>query len=133
MSVVNPVVLPPFSPALRLNHLDLQVSDVQAHVAFFERFGLVLRTNRTSPALAIMGDEAGFVLVLQRRKHPDERYPEGFHVGFLVDDVGTVQTLHARLADGGLSLSPVETNNRGTMTYCRAPDGWSVEVSCRKP
>lgn len=135
MHTVSPVISssPAVSagPSLRLNHLDLQVSDVQAHVVFFERFGLVLQTSRTSPAIAILGDDAGFVLVLQRQKDPTQRYPDGFHVGFLVDDVATVHTLHALLTEGGLHPTPVETNGRGTMTYCRAPDGWAVEVSCR--
>src|SRR3954451_621599 len=76
---------------MKLNHLDLQVSDVQRTVDFFEKyFDLELRSSRTSPALAILSDRHGFVLVLQRRKHDAETYPEGFHVGFLVDDVETV-------------------------------------------
>lgn len=115
---------------MRLNHLDLQARDVQLAVTYFERFGLELQTSRTSPAIAIMTDGEGFTLVLQRHDAP--ACPEGFHLGFLVGDVDTVHRMHTQLRDAGIAVSDVDTNNRGTMIYSRAPDGYSVEVSCRR-
>jgi catechol 2,3-dioxygenase-like lactoylglutathione lyase family enzyme len=113
-----------------LNHLDLQVHDVQATALFFERyFGFTLQTNRTSPAIAVLGGDGGFVLVLQRRKD-ESPYPEGFHLGFLLGDVASVLAFHARAVADGLPVSGVDTNSRGTMVYCRH-DGVVVEVSCR--
>jgi catechol 2,3-dioxygenase-like lactoylglutathione lyase family enzyme len=118
---------------VKLNHLDLQVSDVQRSVMFFESvFDMQLQSSRTSPALAIMSDGEGFTLVLQRRKHDDERYPEGFHLGFLVDDVDLVHRMRERAVAAGVECSDVIKNNRGTLLYCRAPDGYSVEVSCHR-
>lgn len=117
---------------MRLNHLDLQVSDVQKTVAFFTTiFGLELQSNPRSPEIAILGDGEGFVLVLQRRD--PVVYPEGFHLGFLVDDVAIVHALHTRARAAGLEISDIDTNNRGTMTHCRAPDGYVVEVACHRP
>lgn len=114
---------------MRINHLDLQVTDVHASVDFFEKFfGLELQSSRNSPALAILGDGHGFVLVLQRRDAVV--YPPGFHIGFLVDDIETVHAHHARARAAGLRISDVEVNGRGTLTYCVAPDGYYVEVSC---
>lgn len=116
---------------MKLNHLDLQVSDVQRSVEFFERgFGLQLTSSRSSPAIAILTDGQGFVLVLQRCAAP--RYPEGFHLGFLVDDVETVTGFHARAREAGLVVSDLIHNGRGTLVYCQAPDGYTVEVSCRR-
>ena len=116
---------------MKLNHLDLQVSDVRQTVAFFENvFDLQLTSNRSSPAIAILSDGAGFVLVLQRQEKPS--YPEGFHLGFLVDDVDIVHRMCSRSKAAGLEVSEIITNNRGTMIYCRMPDGYSVEVSCRR-
>lgn len=114
---------------MRINHLDLQVTDVQASVAFFAHFGLELQSSPRSPALAILGDGHGFVLVLQRRDAVT--YPEGFHLGFLVDDIAAVHAHHQRARAAGLGISEVQVNNRGTLTYCVAPDGYLVEVSCR--
>ena len=118
---------------MNINHLDLQVSDVPGHGAFFERlFGLECQTSRTSPAIAILKDPGGFLLVLQRKKRPDEAYPEGFHLGFLVGDVGIVESIQKRAQAEGIEVSDIIRNSRGVMIYCRAPDGFSVEVSVRK-
>ena len=118
---------------MQLNHLDLQVTDVQAHVVFFETFfGLELMTSRNSPALAILNDDAGFTLVLQKQKDPAQTYPDGFHLGFLVGDIAIVERAHAMLVEHGVHVSNIDTNNRGTMIYCHTPDAIVVEVSCRK-
>ena len=54
---------------MKLNHLDLQVNDVQQTVTFFEdAFGFQLQSNRRSSSIAILSDGDGFVLVLQRKK-----------------------------------------------------------------
>lgn len=117
---------------MKLNHLDLQVHDVPATIAWFQRwFGLTLRTNPDSQAIAILADGHGFVLVLQRAKQ-GERYPEGFHLGFLLDDVDSVLALQARAKEGGADVSDVVVNARGTQVYFTAPEGYYVEVSCQR-
>jgi len=117
---------------MKLNHLDLQVQDVPRTTRFFERyFGLRLQSSASSAALAILTDQSGFVLVLQRSK-ATERYPEGFHVGFLLDDETSVRALHARALADGAVVSDVIINGRGTMIYLTAPEGYYVEVSCQK-
>lgn len=117
---------------MQLNHLDLQVTDVQATVLAFEQhFGLTLQSSRTSPAIAILSDGQGFTLVLQRKKNAAEAYPEGFHLGFLVSDVATVVARHGALVAAGADVSDIRRNNRGTQIYCRLGDGIVVEVSCR--
>ena len=117
---------------MQLNHLDLQVADVQHTVAVFEElFGLRLESSPTSSAIAILSDGAGFTLVLQRKKRPEERYPSDFHIGFLVDSIDIVYAVHARAATLHLEAGDVVRNNRGTMVYIAMPDGYLVEVSCR--
>ena len=59
---------------MQLNHIDLQVPDVQEAAAFFERwFGFELTSNRDSPAIAILRGEGDFTLVLQRRSSSSVR------------------------------------------------------------
>lgn len=119
---------------MKLNHLDLQVADVQRSVVFFEQaFDLILQSSRTSPALAILTDGAGFTLVLQRRKSATDVYPEGFHLGFLLDDPEDVRRFHARVCVLGVEASDVIENNRGVLVYCRTEDGILVEVSWHRP
>jgi hypothetical protein len=113
---------------MNLNHLDLQTTDVQALAAFFvEHFELVRRSNDRSPAIAILGDQAGFTLVLQRHAAPS--YPDGFHIGFIHAGVAPVREHHASLASAGLAPSAIEVDNRGTRFYVRAPGELLVEVS----
>jgi catechol 2,3-dioxygenase-like lactoylglutathione lyase family enzyme len=119
---------------VNLNHLDLQVADVQRSVDLFERLlGLRLQSSRTSPAIAILSDGAGFTLVLQRRKD-DAPYPDGFHFGFLVDDPATVRAFQAAArAWDSLEVSEVLENGRGVLTYARTWDGLLFEVSWQRP
>jgi catechol 2,3-dioxygenase-like lactoylglutathione lyase family enzyme len=117
---------------MKLNHLDLQVRDVPASVAYFERFfGLTMRT-KPSPALAVLADGHGFVLVLQRAAPGEDRYPEGFHLGFLLEDADSVRALHARAKEGGAEVSDIIVNGRGTMIYVTAAEGYRIEVSCQR-
>ena len=116
---------------MKLNHLDLQVADVPTATAFLvDHFDLRALTRPDSPAIAILTDGEGFTLVLQRRREGD-RFPEGFHIGFLVDDPAEVAARRARLAAAGLDVSEVQRNARGTMCYCRGPSELLVEISCR--
>lgn len=117
---------------MKLNHVDLQVHDVQAAAALFTAlFDFTLVSNPSSPAIAILHGEGETTLVLQQRKD-DAPWPEGFHIGFIVDDVELVHRFHARASrHEGLTSSPVQTNGRGTMTYCRF-QGLLIEVSVRK-
>ena len=114
---------------MKLNHLDLQVADVQALAAFLAlHFGLVRLSNDRSPAIAILHDGAGFTLVIQRSTD-DRPYPEGFHIGFIHESAEEVRAHHARLAHAGLALGPIDVNARGTRFYLTAPGEILVEVS----
>jgi hypothetical protein len=113
---------------MKLNHLDLQSTDVQALAAFFvDHFDLTRHSNDRSPAIAILGDEAGFTLVIQRDEAPV--YPEFFHLGFIHETVAIVRAHRERLLSGGLGPSELSTDNRGTRFYLRAPGELLVEVS----
>ena len=119
---------------MKLNHLDLQVSDVQRSVELFEQLlGLHLQSSRTSPAIAILTDGEGFTLVLQRRKNETDTYPEGFHFGFLVADAETVRRFQAGAKARGLvDVSDVIENGRGVLVYLRTWDGLLIEVSWQR-
>jgi catechol 2,3-dioxygenase-like lactoylglutathione lyase family enzyme len=119
---------------MKLNHLDLQVADVPRAVTFFEdAFGFQVQSNRRSSAIAFLDDGGGFVLVLQRKKSDTDRYPDGFHFGFLVDDVESVHSFHARARALGLETSDIIENGRGTQVYCSGPDGLLAEVGYCPP
>lgn len=119
---------------MKLNHIDLQVNDVQETALFFERyFGFKLLTSRTATAVAVLHDEDGFSLVLQKLKNPTATYPEGFHIGFVQDDVMQVEAMFKKLKSAGTDVGEsLIVNNRGTMFYFKLPSGILVEVSANK-
>lgn len=120
--------------SVRINHLDLQVSDVVTTAALLEDvLGLRIVSNRGSSAIAILEDGLGFTLVLQRRKREDDRYPEGFHFGCLVPDESIVVDFQARARERGLDVSDVQRNGRGVLCYARIGDGILLEVSWHRP
>jgi catechol 2,3-dioxygenase-like lactoylglutathione lyase family enzyme len=103
---------------------------VAANVAFLERyFELQRHAQKVSPALTILTDGQGFVLVLQRRDDAAQAYPDGFHIGFLLDSPESVRALWQRARADGADVSDVIENGRGTMIYFTAPDGYRVEAS----
>ena len=113
---------------MKLNHLDLQSADVPALVTFLvTHFELVPRTRLDSPRIAILDDGAGFTLVIQHHAAP--AYPDGFHIGFILDDPDEVRTRRDALAASGVAIGPVEVDGRGTRCYLHAPGRLLVEIS----
>ncbi len=113
---------------MKLNHLDLQTTDVQALATFFvTHFDLERRSNDRSPKIALLGDDAGFSLVIQHCDAPV--YPPDFHLGFTHATPAPVLAHHARLQAAGLAVGAVDVNGRGTRFYVRAPGGILIEVS----
>lgn len=112
---------------MKLNHLDLQVSDVPALARFLvAHFDFDALTRLDSPKLAVLSDGAGFTLVLQHQATTDFG-----HIGFLVDDPAEVHARHARLFGAGVDVSAVSTDARGTRCYLRA-HGVLIEVGCNR-
>ena len=118
---------------MKLNHLDLQVSDVQTTAHFFERFfAFKMLTSSTLKSIAVLEGEGGFSLVLQKLKNPQAIYPEGFHIGFVLENVERVHALFHELKDQDIEVGDaVIVNNRGTMFYFKIPGGILTEVSAK--
>lgn len=120
---------------MRLNHINLCTNDVTALSDFFARFfGFELIAMRGKDAFAIQRGSDGFALNLMRSgKGGPVEYPDGFHIGFLVDTADEVFAKHRELQDGGLEPCELQKLTRGgtptTILYCEAPGGVLVEVS----
>lgn len=88
---------------MKLNHLNLTVSDVAGSHAFLEKyFGLTsLGLNRNMGSLT---DQGGLVLSLMGLKvsgGSEVRYPATFHIGFMQASEAQVDEINRRLkADG---------------------------------
>lgn len=115
---------------MRLNHIDLQVSDVSAARHFFEtHFGLRCTFQRREE-LAILEDDAGLVLgVSNLLNSPPPLYPPDFHIGFILSSEAEVRLVYDRLAGGGVEVkTPVSRGGPNVYFMCVGPDGLGIEV-----
>lgn len=115
---------------MKLNHLNLTVSDVPATHRFLEKyFGLRgFQGMEPREAMSFMSDDDGMLLALFRSNGTELKYPAGFHVGFIQDTEEQVNQINQRLRDDGYQV-PKPARLHGSWTfYFQAPGGFLVEV-----
>ena len=117
---------------MRLNHLNLTVSDVQeAHAFLRKHFGL--RDMGGNNNIAFLTDDNGLVLTLTSMKLGGEtevKYPATFHIGFIQDGEERVNALNRRLKEDGFDVPPPSRQHGSWTFYFQAPGGFTVEVLC---
>jgi len=116
---------------MKLNHLNLTVSNVLETHRFFEKyFGLKeFGSLAPSEAMSFLADDNGMVLALMRPTGGAEvKYPPGFHVGFVQDSPERVNQINDRLrADGYQVPKPARLHGSWTF-YFKSPGGFTIEV-----
>lgn len=115
---------------MRLNHLDLTVPNVAECRAFFEKyFGLRCVVARENDRLVVMTDDAGFALTLNNLySFKQLEYPQGFHIGFMLNSRESVDEIFQRLKSDGFEVeSPREFHGAWTFFF-RAPGGFRIEI-----
>ena len=115
---------------MKLNHVDLHVSSVDAARLFFERFFGLRCACRRRGEIAILEDEAGFQLgVSNLRGLPPPAYPPDFHVGFVLDRAGEVREIHDRLIAARIGMKfELQEAGPALAFQCVGPDAIPVEV-----
>ena len=112
---------------MRLNHLNLTVTDVLVARDFLERY-FGLRNMGGNAGMAFLSDDDGFVLTLMKAgKATEVAYPGNFHVGFFVESDEIVDEVNCRLKDDGFDVAPPEQHHAYTF-YVEAPGGFTVEL-----
>jgi catechol 2,3-dioxygenase-like lactoylglutathione lyase family enzyme len=115
---------------VKLNHVDLQVSDVDVAREFFEKvFGLRCTYQRATQ-IALLEDDAGFSLgVSNLRGSPPSVYPPDFHVGFVLERTSDVRDLYATVKAAGVTIKFDLAEARPNLAFqCVGPDSIAVEV-----
>ena len=119
---------------MKLNHLNLTVSDISGAQTFLETyFGL---ESPFGPAqdgpvgsVAILKDDNGLLLSLMNpQQQGDVSYPGLFHIGFVQDRRADVDALYQRLSEAGFNLKPTHVFHGSYTFYVKAPGGFAVEV-----
>jgi catechol 2,3-dioxygenase-like lactoylglutathione lyase family enzyme len=120
--------------SVRLNHLNLQVSDVDAARKFFETFFNLNCTYQRHNQIAFFGDVTGFEFAVSNlfNSRPPA-YPSDFHVGFVLESTADVRDLYNRLKAAGVAMK-LDLGIQGPMLVfqCEGPDAIPIEVRAPK-
>ncbi|TVX93526.1 VOC family protein [Paenibacillus agilis] len=112
---------------MKINHLNLTVTDVKAARAFLEKYFNLKTEGTRGNGFAVLSDKDGFVLTLM--KGAQVNYPSTFHVGFIQDSEERVNEINQRLKEDGFEVEPPQRWHAWTF-YVTAPGGFTVEVLC---
>ena len=113
---------------MKLNHLNLTVTDVRAASEFLERY-FGLRNMGGNAGMSFLTDddaEWGFVLTLTKAREAE--YPGNFHIGFFVATTEAVDAVHCRLKHDGFDVPAPAESGHGYGFYVKAPGGFTVEL-----
>ena len=116
---------------MKLNHLNLTVTDTQAASKFLEKyFGMrSMGGNASMRFLTDEEDDWGFVLTLTKAgKNTEVKYPGIFHIGFFVESKDAVNETYRRLKEDGYDVPAPKKNNHAYGFYVKAPGGFTVEL-----
>ena len=117
---------------MKLNHLNLSVTDVPAaHKFLAHYFGL--RDGGGNNNIAFLYDDNGLVLSLTSMKVGGEtevRYPTTFHIGFIQESNERVDEINRRLKEDGYDVPPPSSQHGSWTFYFEAPGGFVIEVLC---
>ena len=114
---------------MKLNHINLGVTDVAATVSLFQDyFGLRLADHMPqNNFMAFTNDENDALISVF--KVSDVVYPKIFHIGFLQDTVQQVNDIHANLKAGGFDPGEPKEEHGRFVFYLNSPGGFVIEVS----
>lgn len=112
---------------MKLNHVNLTVTDVRAASDFLEKY-FGLRNMSGNAGMAFLSDEDGFVLTLMKAGRMTQvAYPGTFHIGFFVEREETVDDTYRRLKEDGFDVAAPERHHAYGF-YIEAPGGFTVEL-----
>ena len=115
---------------MKLNHLNLSVTDVPAMQQFLETY-FGLENGGGNNNIAFLRDDNGMVLTLTSAKVSREtevHYPAAFHIGFIQESEERVNEIHQRLIADGYEADPPARLHGSWTFYFTCPGGFLIEV-----
>jgi catechol 2,3-dioxygenase-like lactoylglutathione lyase family enzyme len=112
---------------MKLNHINLTVTDVEAAANFLETY-FGLKNQGGNKGFMALFDDNGLVLTLMKAgRDVAVTYPDTFHIGFMQGSDEQVNELNRRMKADGFDVMPPERHHAWTY-YVQAPGGFTVEV-----
>lgn len=104
---------------MKLNHINLTVTDVTAAHAFLQTY-FGMRDAGSRKNFAALFDDDGLVLTLMTAGHNNPvNYPATFHIGFAQASEEDVNAIYQRLKDDGFDVQPPERHHAWTFSTLR--------------
>jgi lactoylglutathione lyase len=110
---------------MKLNHINLTVTDVNATRLFLEKYFDVQTRSTYKDSFALLVDDDGLLLALT--KGSKVNYPNSFHIGFEQESEEQVNEINQRMKNDGFDVKAPKRAHRWTF-YMKAPGGFTVEV-----
>ena len=110
---------------IKLNHLNLTVTDVNAAKDFLVTYFNLRSGGTRGNSFAALFDDNGLVLTLM--KGAQVSYPNTFHIGFIQESEEKVNEINRRLKEDGFDVQPPQRSHGWTF-YVQAPGGFTVEI-----
>ena len=115
---------------MKLNHIDLQVSDIPAAARFFETLFGLRKVYQREGQIALLEDEAGLCFGLSNLHNSRAPvYPPDFHVGFILEKPDQVRSIYERVRAAGVAIKfDLQEAGPNFVFQCVGPDNIPVEV-----
>ncbi|MBK8034120.1 MAG: VOC family protein [Chloroflexi bacterium] len=108
---------------MKINHINLTVTDVLAAAEFLEKY-FRMTNQGGNKGFTVLFDDDGLVLSLMKGSGS---YPETFHIGFGQESEAKVNQIYEVLKADGFDVAAPEHHHAWTF-YVKAPGGFTVEV-----
>ncbi len=113
---------------MKLNHLNLMVTDVSAARTFLETYFDLHPQEGSTKNFAVLLDDSGLVLSIMKAAHnAPVQYPGNFHIGFIQESEKQVNDINQRLKADGFDVQSPQHHHAYTF-YVDAPGGFTVEI-----
>lgn len=119
-----------------LDHLNLRVRDATACRDFYQDHFGFRPAFETDGGYFVQNDDGFLLALIPAEAGRHQPLPEGFHIGFRVEDADAVHALHGRLTSAGVRAGDVEDfrPDDDYVTFrCWDPDGTEVEIFWEPP
>jgi catechol 2,3-dioxygenase-like lactoylglutathione lyase family enzyme len=119
---------------MKLNHIDLHVSDVDAAREFFETFFDLRCRYQRQKQIAIFESDTGFEFAVSNLfNSPPPIYPPDFHLGFVLEHSSDVHQAYDRLKAAGVAMKlDLGVQGPALVFQCLGPDNIPIEVRAPK-
>jgi catechol 2,3-dioxygenase-like lactoylglutathione lyase family enzyme len=121
--------------SLKIDHLNLLVSSLDASLPYYERLLELLGFKRDRKT--IWSNKDGFFLQIQQAKPGTgeyERYGAGMnHLGFKAESAQEVHDIRQAMHDAGFEVPEIQDLDRVIALFMKDPDGIRFEISYYPP